>query len=767
MVLAIALTVAATACSVRPVDDPGLGDAPLTTRVLAADGSLIAEWHAGINRTPVPFDRLPRHLVDAVVAIEDRRYWDHPGVDLAAVARAVAANLEAGDVVQGGSTITQQYVKNVLLSPTVDLQRKAEEVVLALAVEETLTKEEILERYLNTVYLGSGAYGVGAAAMRYFGVDVADLTLPQAATLAGVIQAPSPTNPITDPAAAVTRRNVVLDAMLDEEWITAEDHATATAAALELDVTETADLHPFFGDEVRRRLLDDPRLGASREDRAALLFGGGLTIHTTLLPDHQRAAEAAVAAVMSGRAPDAALVALDPATGDVVALVGGRDWHSGAPGSQFNLATRGMRQPGSTMKPFVLAAALERGWALDDTVTGAARTTVLTEDGPWVVANYEDVSFPDLTLADATAYSVNTSYATLVDSVGASAVAEVAARAGLGPLDAVPTLALGTEEVSLDELTAAYATFANEGTRVAPRFVTSVVAADGTTLLTNDVAATEALAPEVARDVSAALTGVVSRGTGALARIGRESAGKTGTTQDYADAWFVGYTHEVVAGVWVGFATARRPMTYPATPHTITGGSWPAIIWSRYAFSALAGTPYGDLPEVDMPSLTPIAIDPLTGAALGSCRTPTGLHLTLGVTPEPSADCGSRVPQTVGMPAGEAMALLAGLGVPLTVRWRDVGDVVAAGTVIGHEPGAGTDLADLVQIELLVAGSPAPLPSLVGVPLDAAFDRLRPLPVTIDVVYEESEFTQPGVIWKQAPLPGETAADVVTVWVDP
>lgn len=354
--------------------------------------------------------------------------------------------------------------------------------MLALALEETLTKEEILERYLNTVFLGSGAYGMGAAAQRYFGVDVGDLTLPQAATLAGVIRAPSTSNPVDDPTSALERRNAVLDAMLLDDWIGRESHAAAIMTPLELDVTTSVNRYPYFAEEVKRRLLADERLGSSVEERTELLFGGGLTIETTVEPRHQDAAEAAANDVMAGRAPSVAVVAIEPRTGKVLALVGGRDFWSGAPGSQFNLATQGRRQPGSTMKPFVLAAALERGWALDDTITGAARTTIATEEGPWVVDNYEQTAFPDLTLTDATVYSVNTAFATLIDSVGATAVADVALRSGVGVLDAVPTLALGTEEVSLLDLTNGYATFANSGQRAEPYLVTAVRTADGKTL---------------------------------------------------------------------------------------------------------------------------------------------------------------------------------------------------------------------------------------------------------------------------------------------
>ena len=418
-VLVIALV--AAACAIEPIEDPGIGAGSLTSTVYAADGSVVTRWHAGEDRILVPYDQLPRCLIDAVVAIEDQRFWDHPGVDLRSMARAVRADLEAGAVVQGGSTITQQYVKNVLLDSEVTLDRKIAEASLALALENSLTKEQILERYLNTVYFGGGAYGVGAAARRYLAKEVPEVTLPEAALLAGIIVSPNALNPYDNPQGALARRRVVLDEMVAVGRLTSAEADDAARTPLTLAEEGAADgsRFPYFADEVRRRLLAEPALGATIEQRQAALQEGGLSVYTTLEPAVQEAAEAAVASVMPVAGPAAAVAAVDPRNGHVLALVGGRDYYSTDDQvAQFDLATMGMRQPGSAFKPFTLAAALEDGFTLDSQFPGGSEVTIDTPGGPWHVANFNDLTFPRLTLREATVFSVNVVYARLIDQVG-------------------------------------------------------------------------------------------------------------------------------------------------------------------------------------------------------------------------------------------------------------------------------------------------------------------------------------------------------------
>ncbi|MCP3975434.1 MAG: PBP1A family penicillin-binding protein, partial [bacterium] len=587
----IALGLVAAGCAVEPLEDPGIGTGSLTTTVYAADGSVIAEWHAGEDRILVPYEEIPADLLNAVVAIEDERFWEHDGVDPRAVARALLNNVDAGEVVEGGSTITQQYLKNVALSSEISIDRKVEEAILAIRLEEGFTKEEILERYLNTVYLGAGSYGVGTAADRYFGRPVSDLSLAQSALLAALIQAPSNTDPRRHPEAAIARRSIVLDKMVELGWASVDqaDEARKAQVVLTDPEEQKRSSYPYFTEEVKRRLLDERALGATVEERYELLFRGGLEIHTTLDPRVQQAAEAAVAEVVADAAPRAGVVAIDPRTGHVLGLVGGRDFYSETDASaQFNLATQGRRQAGSAFKPFTLAAALDSGWTLDRVVPGGKSVEIETPSGPWTVRNYNGAVFPDLTLTEATVYSVNVVYAQMIDGIGPERVVDTATRAGITTeLDPFHSVTLGAQEVSVLEMASAFGTFATGGVHVEPTFVTRIEDSSGDQLMSSVPVVTQALETSVANAVTAALTEVVQRGTGQQARIGRAVAGKTGTSQQHHDAWFVGYTPELTAAVWVGFPDALVPLEYPATPYTITGGTWPAQIWARLASQAL------------------------------------------------------------------------------------------------------------------------------------------------------------------------------------
>ncbi|HKZ25452.1 MAG TPA: transglycosylase domain-containing protein, partial [Acidimicrobiia bacterium] len=408
--LAATLVLGLAACNLSPIEDPGIGEHGLTTVVYAADGSVLAQWHAGEDRALVTIDQVPEALTDAVVAIEDERFWAHPGVDLRGVARSLIENLETGRVVQGWSTITQQYLKNVLLTGEVTAQRKVTEAALALRLEEGLAKEEILERYLNTVYFGNGAYGVGTAAAHYFGKDVSALTVGESALLAGLIQLPSATDPFLAPTAALERRRVVLNKMVELSWLSLDEAETADTEPLVLAPPQQPgeSRFPYFTEEVKRLLLEDPALGQTATDRANRLFTGGLRIHTTLDQSVQEAAEQALAAVIGDGGPSGALAAVDPRTGHVLALVGGRDFYDPSdPVARFNLATQGRRQPGSAFKPFVLAAALEQGIDLDAVFRAPSTIVIQTDSGPWTVDNYERLTFPDLSLLEATVWSVN------------------------------------------------------------------------------------------------------------------------------------------------------------------------------------------------------------------------------------------------------------------------------------------------------------------------------------------------------------------------
>jgi penicillin-binding protein 1A len=790
ILVAVTIALAAAGCSVDPLDDPGLGDKPLTTIVYAADGTVIAEWHAGENRTLVEYRDLPQHVIDSVVAIEDERFWLHPGLDLQAVARALAANLDAGSVVQGGSTITQQYLKNVLLTTEVSVDRKVEEAVLALRLEEGLEKQQILERYLNTVYFGAGAYGVGTAAATYFGKTVEELTLAEAALLAGLIQAPSTTDPYRDLEAATHRRNVVLDKLAELRWAEADELRAARDEPVLLLPAENRGRvqYPYFVAEVQRRLLRDPALGATDEERYAMLFGGGLRIHTTLDIAAQVSAERAVASVLGSDGPYGAMVAIDPRSGYVLALVGGRDFYNVAdPVAKFNLATQGRRQPGSAFKPFVLAAALERGASLDDVYEAGRMVTIPTDSGDWTVENYNAATFPALTLGEATVFSVNVVYARLVHEIGAKAVADLAEAAGITEdLDPFHSIALGGQEVSLFDLTSAYTTFAGGGVHVEPIFVTSIDDSEGVNIYEVVPAISQVVEREIADEVTAALSEVVRRGTGQQARIGRPVAGKTGTSQEHVDAWFVGYTGELVAGVWVGFPEGATQMQYPHTPFSITGGTWPATIWSRFAAEALTGVPYGELATYEDSHLVTVEVDTSTGFLAGPlCPREHVQRLRMPAATAPAIVCpihnpdglgegvSGLVPDIIGTDLGSAVAALAEAGHQATIEWGD-GGPLAQGTVYGQDPAAHAAVPGSTVVRLRVAG-PEPgtvLPSLLGLPLQVAAERLEEIGASyVTEIVAESDAvaaaSRRGLVWMQEPAAGTALGGSVTLWINP
>lgn len=569
---------------------------PLPERsvVYAADGSVLTVVHGPTsNRSAVRLDQVPKVVADAVVDTEDANFWHHGGVDVRGVVRAAKADLSAGAARQGGSTITQQLVKNSLLTPTRDLRRKLAEVALAGQVERRLGKRGVLERYLNTVYLGEGAYGVEAAAETYFGRPVQQLGPPEAALLAGLIRNPVGDDPLRDPGAARGRRAAVLDAMVAHGHLGADEAQRANGAPLPSSVARPPESRDWFSDAVRQELLADRRLGATVAERARALSDGGLRIHTTVDPRLQQAAEAAVrGGVPAGYHLSAALAAVDPATGDVRALVGGPDRAA----SEYNTAVAEPgRQPGSSFKVFTLVAALERGTLPSDIVDGSTPCAIPNPGGtpnPWKPDNFEGEDFGPLSLADATARSVNCAYARLALSVGLDHIGAVAHDMGVtNRLPLVPSMTLGTADVTPLQMASSYATLAADGVHREPHLVSSIDRADGTPVLRADPQPRQVVPPQVARQATAVLGGVIANGTGKAAAVpGRAVVGKTGTAEDYQDAWFVGYAPQLSAAVWMGDPSAERPMRGVAGVDVV-GGSFPARIWSAFMTSALAPLP--------------------------------------------------------------------------------------------------------------------------------------------------------------------------------
>ena len=738
-------------CSWQPRSLPDATSEPLaeSSKLLAADGSLLTTVHAEENREIVPLTRIPPALRDAVVAIEDERFWQHKGVDTKSVARALYEDARRGTVVEGGSTITQQYVKNRLVRTDRDVRRKVQEATLAYQLEQRHTKERILELYLNTIYLGNGTYGVEAAARRYFDVSVEGLSLGQAALLAGLIQAPNRTDPYENAEAAAARRRVVLDKMVALRRIVPSQ--AQAAAAEPLVVPRPAQERypaPHFVERVKRFILDDPRFGATPEARRDLLFRGGLRIHTTLDLTRQGQAEQAVARVLTqpGRDPAAALVSLEPATGQVRALVGGRDFFGGGPQSIFDLATQGHRPAGSAFKPFVLAAALEAGIPLANTYDAPPRLVLPLPGQQWEVDNYEGQGGGRMSLLEATVNSVNTVYARLVLDVGpATAVATAASMGITSPLLPYPSAVLGTNDVSPLDMAAAYATLANRGRAVEPTFVTKVTTREGRVLYEHLPATTRALAEATADTEVGVLQQVMERGTGTEARIGRPAAGKTGTGQQWRDAWFVGFTPELATSVWVGYPDRQVSMVPPTTRIRVTGGSWPAQIWQLYMAAALAQTP-----------VTPFPVPRAEAGAGGPVGRP--------------------VPSVVGMPVDYAEQTLTREGFSAQRRLRPSRDY-PPGYVLAQAPEAGASAPGGSPVVLDVAAPADTEPvvrDVLGLTREDALRALAAAGLTPRVV-ERAEPGGPvagprrGKVWKQSPQAGARAPGgrTVTIYLNP
>jgi penicillin-binding protein 1B len=592
------------------------------------------------QRELVRLDEVPRHLIDAVLAVEDQRFETHPGIDLRRIAGAMWANLRAGRVRQGGSTLTQQLVKNFFLTPERTFRRKLQEAVMALVVEARYSKQEILESYLNEIYLGqrgaTAIHGFGEAAHLYFGKRASDLTVAESGLLAAIIQSPNGISPYRSPERATQRRNLVLDLMHEQGRIDDETHALARVEPLRL-----ASVTPDPGDA--RYFLDLLRRQLKESYDAETLTAEGLHIYSTLDRRLQtlaaRALQDGLAAIEKRRPELAALpperrlqgclVALRPRTGELLALVGGRDYRV----SQFDRCTQARRQTGSVFKPFVYIAALEprSGGPL---VTLASRLDdrplqVSTPSGPWRPHNYDDQFHDDVSVREALERSYNVATARLAQEVGIDRVIDVARRLGIeSPLPAVPSLALGTAEVAPIELARAYATIASGGVRPRLQSVEDLVDRTGDVVERRDLRFERVLDPGTAYLATSLLEGVADRGTAAGIRdhgLRGPVGAKTGTTDEERDLWFVGFTPELVAVVWVGFDEPRSV----GIPSSV--GAMP--IWRSFVEGATGGVVRGAFPRP--PAIERVAIDPATGAvALAGCPESRDEYFLRGTLPD-------------------------------------------------------------------------------------------------------------------------------------
>ena len=537
--------------------------------ILATYGDLYGEY--------VTYKDFPPDLVHAVVATEDRRFFDHIGVDIYGLLRAAYANFKADRVVQGGSTITQQLAKIVFLTPDRTLERKVKEMILALWLEHKFSKEEILTIYLNRVYLGSGNYGVAAASRYYFGKDIRQINLSESAILAGLLKAPSRYSPANSAKLSQERAKQVLLNMADAGYISlkqAREEQQLHPASLENGVKESLK-HPYFADWIMEQIPD--YIGAVDSD---------ITVKTTLDIRLQNLAEKSVSDILNANSKashvgQAALVAMAP-DGKILAMVGGRDYNK----SQFNRAVKAERQPGSAFKLFVYLTALEFGYQPGSIVYDSP-----VKIKKWSPANYEHKYQGAMTLTDALAKSVNTVAVKLSEEAGRENVINMAHRLGIeSEIEPNPSLALGASEVNLLELTRAYANLANNGMSVAPYGIDEIRDSQGHVIYQRRKEQPQrVLSEQVTADMNAMLSEVFKNGTGRGAQIGRPAAGKTGTSQDFHDAWLIGYTPDIVTGVWMG-NDDNSAMNH------VTGGRLPARIWREFMVAAHAGKPVHALP---------------------------------------------------------------------------------------------------------------------------------------------------------------------------
>ncbi len=574
------------------------------------------------ERVNVDYDQLPPVLVQAVLAGEDRKFFDHTGIDPIGIGRAFYQSVLGGsESQQGGSTITQQYVKQTYLTSERSLDRKLKEAVLAIKLEGELDKRDILTRYLNEIYFGRGAYGVEAASREYFGIGVESLQLHQAAYLAGLIRAPERADATRDPDEATRRRNSVLAGMVSEEYIT-QDQADLAGAVpwisepIDADgAPQTMTILPRAGEKTDLGEVRDAEYGAEywvalvRQQLRSRYGPGaetrGLRVYTTYDPQMQRQAyEAVTDTVDQPDGPSGALVAVDD-QGRVRAMVGGTDFDNNKVNLALGKAGGGSgRQPGSTFKPFALAAFVEQGYSTE-TLYRAPPTTqfpgVYTEPGKlWSPGNFEKADLGVLTVEEATWKSSNTVYAGMVNLVTPEKLAEMANRLGItAELRDDYSLVLGTGEVSVLDMASAYSTFADRGRHIDPYVIRRVESSDGEVLFdaSIDVPSDQVISQETADTVNSVLSGVLIKGTGSSANLGTPAAGKTGTTSDSKDAWFAGYTCNLTAAVWMGYEQPKPMKSYQG--RAVSGGSFPATIWRDFMSEATDGDEACTFPPTD------------------------------------------------------------------------------------------------------------------------------------------------------------------------
>jgi penicillin-binding protein 1A len=708
--------------------------------IYASNGRVLSVLRGSQSRILLRSDQISPLMKQAIVAIEDKRFYEHRGVDLRGIIRAVWADARGGRAVQGGSTITQQFVKNTYTNNKHSIARKLREAALAWQLEQRWSKDRILTAYLNTIYFGNGAYGVEQAAQTYFhhGAGPGKLTLWEAALLAGIPEDPALYDPATSPTAARARRDLVLKEMLDQGDITQALYADAARRPMPRpqSIRLPGDQGPaqYFANYVKQQLVN--RYGSGR------VFGGGLKAYTTIDLKLQKMARNSIGKWLGDPSgPTAALVTIDPRDGRVLAMFGGNNFHK----SQFNLAVQGERQAGSSFKPFVLATALKEG--VSPSTTFVSRPVTIDVGGKlWEVHNYEDEYLGPITIQQATAYSDNAVFAQLTKLVGPQNIANTARSLGISTrLLPYFSIGLGAQGVNPLEMARAFSSFANGGKRIdgrrfgdEPRVILKVANDKGRPIDDNTARPVQTLSAEDAAIVTSLLQNVIRYGTGKAAALagGRAAAGKTGTTENYGDAWFVGYTPQLVTAVWVGYPNATRPMTYQFHGKPVAGGTFPALIWKSFMERAL---PYlhdrpQSFPSVSPPysvSRTVVYRDGQLELDNGHCNDTRQLLYFAGEGPPRTANCKVNevdVPSVIGRTVSQAKARLEAQPLTPAYVYEPARPLQKLGIVVRQFPARGT-LSSYDKVTLVLPKAlQGAVPKLVGLRLahaEAALDRLH------------------------------------------
>ncbi len=728
----------------------------------SGDRRVLAILRGDESRVLVPSAEISDVMKQAIVAIEDKRFYEHRGVDIRGIARALWQDIRSQGVVEGGSTITQQYVKNAYARNEQTIARKVREAALSWQLEQQWTKDRILTAYLNTIYFGNGAYGIQQAARTYFKKDADELTLADSALLAGIPADPASFDPVQHPVAAKARRDYVIGLLFEQGRITAGQRATAEAQRLpgpeSVRLPGTQGPEQYFVNYVKDQLV--AKYGAER------VFGGGLEVTTTIDLALQAEAREAIESVLpSTEGPAAALVAIDPRDGSVKAMFGGTNFRK----SQFNLATQAARQPGSSFKPLVLATAFRDGIS-PLTRFDSKPVEIDAGDRIWKVTNYDDAYLGSVDLGRAMVSSDNAVYAQLTKLVGPEKIVETARALGVrSQLPAYFSIGLGAVAVNPLDMARAYATIANDGKRVdgslmgdRPGVVRDVYFRKSGRRKVNEPKPTQVLEADEARTITSILEDVIRSGTGKRAGLaGRDEAGKTGTTDDYGDAWFVGYTPELVVAVWVGYPDELRPMLTEFRGEPVTGGTLPALIWKSFMTRALEGVEPSSFPvRPYLPSVERRIVwrDGSWKLDNGVCPGTRVVAYLADRGPTTTARCFSNevaVPLVVGRSVEAATTALGTVPLGASVVLIPAKPGKRPGEVVNQEPRRGFASAGSV-VQLYVSHAKDGLvPNLVGSSVTVATAKLKQLRLKPKVTYDQGPT---GTVLEQSLEPGVAVA---------